>query len=302
MKRRKKLKKHNIIILFCLIILLVGIIYFMWFNPFLSIELIGKEKLEIELGDNYKDKGVKATYFGKDISNSVAKNTISTDKVGKQVIEYKVRKIFTIKSVKRIVNVKEKTASGSNNVYNQEEIINYEGSAGYKDIIIGPKYINNILIVNKKYALPANYVDGVDDVAYQALEELQAGAERDGFNIPLISGYRSYDTQAVIYQRYVNRDGQELADTYSARPGHSEHQTGLAFDVGLIDDEYGNTPEGQWLSQNCAEYGFVIRYQKGKEHITGYQYEPWHIRYVGINIAKEIMSKGITLEEYLNVV
>ena len=119
--------------------------------------------------------------------------------------------------------------------------------------------------------------------------------------MPLLSGFRSYSTQKVLYNSYVQTDGVEAADTYSARPGHSEHQTGLAFDVGNIDYGYGDTDAGRWLNDHAHEYGFIIRYLKGKESITGYVYEPWHIRYVGLNVASEIHTRGITLEEYLGV-
>jgi D-alanyl-D-alanine carboxypeptidase len=119
--------------------------------------------------------------------------------------------------------------------------------------------------------------------------------------MPLVSGFRSYSRQKTIYNNYVAIDGVTKADTYSARPGHSEHQTGLAFDVGAIDDNYGNTAAGKWLANNAHKYGFIIRYPKGKTHITGYKYEPWHIRYIGTNHATTIYNKQITLEEYLNV-
>ena len=152
--------------------------------------------------------------------------------------------------------------------------------------------------MNKKHALPQNY-GGMDSNAYAALQQLQAGAEAAGYSMPLISGYRSYAYQASLYNSYVAQDGQELADTYSARPGHSEHQSGLAFDIGALDNGYGNTPGGRWLHAHCADYGFILRYPAGKESITGYQYEPWHVRYVGKEIASRIMSQGITLEEYL---
>ena len=117
----------------------------------------------------------------------------------------------------------------------------------------------------------------------------------------MISGYRSYDYQAQLYNGYVARDGKEAADRYSAQPGKSEHQTGLAFDVGSIDNNYGETAAGRWLAAHCADYGFILRYPPGKEHITGYMYEPWHIRYVGASTARAIMSSGLTLEEYLGV-
>lgn len=165
---------------------------------------------------------------------------------------------------------------------------------------ITPTYVNGILLVNKNHPLPRSY-GGNDAEADAALYELQAGASLAGYAMPLLSGYRSYDYQAQLYDSYVARDGQQAADRYSAKPGKSEHQTGLAFDVGQLDNNFGNTDAGRWLAQNCAEYGFIIRFLEGKESITGYMYEPWHIRYVGVKAAKEIMAQGITLEEYLGV-
>ena len=165
----------------------------------------------------------------------------------------------------------------------------------------GATYIDGILLVNKQYALPQNYGNGLDATAYQAFLQLQADAAKAGHSIPLVSGYRSYSYQAQLYDSYVARDGQAAADRYSARPGHSEHQSGLAMDVGAIDNNYGQTPAGQWLNAHCAEYGFILRYPQGKESITGYMYEPWHIRYVGSAAAKAIMANGLTLEEYLGV-
>lgn len=168
------------------------------------------------------------------------------------------------------------------------------------DSSIQPTYVNGILLVNKNHPLPRNF-GGTDATAYAALQRLQNGAAQAGYSMPLISGYRSYDYQAQLYNGYVARDGQAAADRYSARPGKSEHQTGLAFDVGSIDNNFGQTPAGQWLYQHCAEYGFIIRYMQGKESVTGYMYEPWHIRYVGVEVAQDIMARGITLEEYLGV-
>lgn len=165
---------------------------------------------------------------------------------------------------------------------------------------ITPTYVNGILLVNKNHPLPRSY-GGNDAEANAALYNLQAAASLAGHAMPLLSGYRSYDYQAQLYDSYVARDGQQAADRYSARPGKSEHQTGLAFDVGQLDNNFGNTDAGKWLAQNCAEYGFILRFLEGKESITGYMYEPWHIRYVGVKAAKEIMAQGITLEEYLGV-
>ena len=163
-----------------------------------------------------------------------------------------------------------------------------------------PTYINGILIVNKQYAVPRDF-GGENTIANNALYELQNAAYLAGFDMPLLSGYRSYDYQKSLYESYVARDGEEAANRYSAKPGTSEHQTGLAFDVGEMSWTYGETAAGQWLVNHCAEYGFILRYLPGKEDITGYMYEPWHIRYVGVEHATAIMSQGITLEEYLGV-
>lgn len=161
-------------------------------------------------------------------------------------------------------------------------------------------YINGILLVNKQYAISPSF-GGTNSTASNALKQLQKAAKEAGYSMPLLSGYRSYDYQKNLYARYVSKYGEAVASTFSARAGHSEHQTGLAFDVGSINNSYGSTSAGIWLKENCAQYGFIIRYLKGKEHITGYKYEPWHIRYVGVEHATKIMERGITLEEYLGV-
>lgn len=165
---------------------------------------------------------------------------------------------------------------------------------------VKPTYIKGILLVNKEYGIPPS-LGGENASANAALYQLQQSAASAGFDLPLLSGYRSYEYQVSLYNSYVERDGQEAADRYSARPGHSEHQTGLCFDVGSIDNDYGETNAGKWLAQHAHEYGFIIRFPEGKEHITGYMYEPWHVRFVGSEVAKEIYKQNITLEEYLNV-
>ena len=151
----------------------------------------------------------------------------------------------------------------------------------------GCTYVDGILIVNKTYSLPSDFDPGkLDDTAEKAFEQLQADAAKEGLDIYIGSDFRRYSYQA---------------DTFSARPGFSEHQTGLTIDCNTIDDAFGQTKEAQWLAEHCADYGFIIRFPDGKEDITGYQYEPWHIRYVGVDTAKEIDQLGVSLEEYLGV-
>ena len=162
-------------------------------------------------------------------------------------------------------------------------------------------YINGILIANKTYPLPSTYNPGVDSVANAALEEMFAAAKVDGFNLFVKSGFRSYSTQKSLYNSYVKRDGAAAADRYSARAGHSEHQTGLAFDINKANSSFAGSPEANWLAENCYKYGFIIRYPEGKESITGYIYEPWHVRYLGVETATAVYNSGLCLEEYLGI-
>lgn len=169
---------------------------------------------------------------------------------------------------------------------------------------VTPTYINNILIVNKSYPLPKDYRPDNDELTSEtsnAFEKMRVDAQAEGLNLYISSGFRSYEYQAQLYQRYADRDGYEKADTYSARAGYSEHQTGLAFDLNTIDDSFANTPEGKWVAENCWKYGFILRYPKGKEAQTGYQYEPWHLRYLGEDMAKKVYDSGLCLEEYLGI-
>lgn len=159
-----------------------------------------------------------------------------------------------------------------------------------------------IIIANKKHPLSPSYAPGENPQALVAFQNLIADMQAQGFAISNnYSGFRSYETQAGLYQSYVNQDGQAAADTYSARAGYSEHQTGLAFD---IIDSAGNLLEepvaSQWLASNAHHYGFIVRYLPGKEYSTGYMAETWHVRYIGQE-ATDIYNSGLTLEEYFGV-
>jgi D-alanyl-D-alanine carboxypeptidase len=141
-----------------------------------------------------------------------------------------------------------------------------------------------------------------------ALEKMFAAAKQTGVNLNIQSGYRSYNFQISLYNGYVKQEGQAVADTQSARPGYSEHQTGLAVDVGTVrgvcevNQCFGSTPEGRWVAANAYKYGFIVRYPDGKQSITGYEYEPWHIRYVGTALSEEMHQEGIaTLEEFFGL-
>jgi D-alanyl-D-alanine carboxypeptidase len=183
------------------------------------------------------------------------------------------------------------------------------------------------VVVNKQHALtPINYapadlrepnvpqrVPGNESMqlrteAAGALEQMFAGAKLAGLNLMLSSGYRSYTYQVGLYNGYVRTEGQAAADKSSARPGHSEHQTGLAADIEPISRVcelnacFANTPEGKWLAANSHQYGFILRYLPDNVVLTGYESEPWHFRYVGKALAAEMHSKNITtLEEFFGI-
>ena len=137
--------------------------------------------------------------------------------------------------------------------------------------------------------------------AYEWFVKMVDDARSEDLKLYCVSAYRFYSYQNSLYQRYVWRDGRDLADTYSARPGYSEHQTGLAVDINTASSSahFENTPQYQWLSENSWKYGFILRYPEGKQHITGFIFEPWHYRYVGLETAKAIHESGLTYEEYL---
>lgn len=180
----------------------------------------------------------------------------------------------------------------------------------------GLTVISGILLVNKSHPLPADYAPDYTNGAGQstslqgeaeaAAEAFLAAANAQGNSMYVLSGYRSYNVQASLFANYAAIHGEEKANTFSARAGQSEHQTGLSFDVGdaqhsgyNLQTSIDQFPGVQWMMQHCAEYGFILRYPEGKEDITGYQYEPWHYRYVGVEAATAIMASGLTLEEYL---
>lgn len=170
-----------------------------------------------------------------------------------------------------------------------------------------------LVLVNKYHGLPEVYVPeleklggryGVGSMVPEAAAAFRAmadAAKQDGISLRSVSAYRSYQTQQGLYQHYVSIDGKANAQRYSARPGYSEHQTGLALDINTasISAHFENTAEYAWLRANGARFGFLLRYPQEKESITGYRYEPWHYRYVGQAIARTCMDQGLTYEEYL---
>lgn len=238
-----------------------------------EIEVTTKGEYDLETPGTYP-----ITYIAKDTSGNIATTDITV-------------------TIKENENVKiSKTSKGN-------KIKNYYGIT----------YIDDVIIANKSYSLPSNFapnnlvtINGyirVVDYVKTAFTNLSSDASSLGLTIYASSGYRSYKDQDYIYNNYVKKDGKEKADTYSSRAGYSDHQTGLTIDVNTIDMTFDNTDESNWLSSNCYKYGFIIRYPKGKEEYTGYMYEPWHIRYVGKNLAQILYNDGswLSLEEYFGI-
>jgi len=178
-------------------------------------------------------------------------------------------------------------------------------------------------LVNKQHSLKEDYVpedlvkvdvptvlnnpevNQLRKAAADALKDMFDHAAAKGIKLFARSGYRSYQTQMQLFNNYSAKHGEEAANRYSARAGQSEHQTGLVMDVTSesvnlqLDEKFGETEEGIWLSEHAHRFGFIIRYPKGKENITGYIYEPWHIRYLGIDPATKVYESGLTYEEFV---
>ncbi|MCM3729757.1 M15 family metallopeptidase [Neobacillus cucumis] len=213
--------------------------------------------------------------------------------------------------------VESQPTSPSNNVMNEKNLSNKKSI----EVVANPSAIP--VLVNKYNKLPDSYKPSdlvAPDIPFifkervekrmmrssaaRAIEKLFAGAKEDGVRLLGVSAYRSHAAQTALFNHYVSVDGVKAAKTYSAVPGTSEHETGLAIDVTggdgkcAAEDCFAGTAAAKWLEKHADEFGFIIRYPKGKDSITGYQYEPWHLRYVGKTAAQEITSRKITLEEY----
>ena len=277
--RLKKSIKYILILLFIVIIILVGLLIY---NKFISYDKLPPEKPKEEntepvYTDHMHEFNVmESNYIEKYYERYVAYKKLHSDYSDDKIITY--------------VNI-----GLDHDFYTEME--NTDMNDGY------------LIICNKYHKLKDNYVPDLvslsgygggqmERVAASHFKEMSNAAKKDGISIYNVSGYRSYNTQKNLYNNYVNRDGKKKADTYSARAGTSEHQTGLASDINSVSSSFENTNAFKWLIKNAYKYGFILRYPKGKEFITGYMYEPWHFRYVGEEVAKVIYEKDITYEEY----
>ena len=306
MKRKVKIKKKNFtifllfIMFFCFSIYEIGFIVYKAFTtsdePY-EPEIIERE----EKPKKPKTKEEEANYKNK------LKELDNID----QEITY-----FRSENIDRYLAYKKKNPKLSNTRIIKNVNMNLDLKP-YEDITEATNLDRHYVLVNKYYYLDEDYVpDNLEristryalsgmkmvDYAKDAFENMAKAANKDGLKIVAMSTYRSYNYQVNLYNRYKRQDGIEKADSYSGRPGHSEHQTGLAVDVYNEEQDYTNfedTEEFKWMKKHAHEYGFILRFPKDKEKETGYVYESWHYRYVGKNIAKYIREHNISLEEYI---
>ena len=318
MKKRTKRKLKFLFIRLFLLIIIILILYLgykLLFNKKDDIDIEApvityKERLEYTIGDSIDlfkdvnardniDGSVKVTIEGD--YNLEKAGTYKLYYVAKDSNNNVAKKEFTL-----VIN--QRNNNTSSNSTDKVEFVTSKGFKGYTEN--GLTYINGLLIVNKTYSVPESFnpVKLSGDTEAAANKMFSAAKQEKGFTMWAQSGFRSYETQKKLYNNYVARDGKKEADKYSARPGHSEHQSGLAFDVcatnkPCISNDFDNTEEAKWLSDNCYKYGFILRFVKGKENETGYQHESWHFRYVGKELAEKLYNNGdwITLEDYLGI-
>lgn len=290
----------------------------------LGVSEIDLSSLKLEEGKDYPEVGEYVLTAGEQEITLIVKDTVKPEIVtdsleteGSQDMDYinrievnDVSKCEVTTDISQVdfttpgeysVLVQAKDASGNESEKTITLVVK-EQTIETPETVTEPFYVDGIMVVNKKHPLPANYAYGEDPEASAAIHQLIADMQALGYDISnSYSGYRSYETQNGLYWSYVASYGQAEADTFSARPGYSEHQTGLAYDLmhssgALVT----NQPEADWIAQNAHRYGFIVRYQEGKEDITGYVAEQWHLRYIGDDAIK-IYESGLTLEEYLGI-
>lgn len=272
-----------------------------------SDEYIYKEDL-LHLGYDLKDIEV----IENKISNIDVKEYFLKEKYD-NVTSYINALYFIPKNIDRYVNYynKNKNMSYDNVILNVNMNLDYEF---YTNINTLHDYLDVTTLVNKYNKLPDNYEiddlvtldkeyssrgEKIREIAYKYLKVMFDKAREDGINLNVISGYRTSEKQNTLFNNSVKKNGIEHALMYSAKMGHSEHQLGLAIDINTTQESFKNTNEYKWLKNNSYKYGFIERYKENKENITGFAYEPWHYRYIGIDNATKVFTENITYEEYV---
>lgn len=309
-RKRKRIRKKRInaiIKLFLSIIFVILLLFLidLGYKYFISDKENNQDNNDITQENKNENKEEKPKYE-KELDNKLKKLNYINEK-----IDY-----FKMDNIDRYISYKEKNTNLSNDKVVLYVNIGIDNNF-YTNIKPSPNQNNNTILLNKYYAIDSNfkpqnlkdidpnyrskYLQMTKDAA-DAFNTMAKDAKNEGYTIRAISTYRTYTYQKDLYNRYVKNDGVENADTYSARPGHSEHHTGLAVDIDnktKVYTQFGDTKEFNWMKDNAHKYGFILRYTKENEFITGYKNEPWHYRYVGIDIATKMKEENInSYEEY----
>lgn len=307
MKKRKLKKEAIVILIFVPFVIILGVFLINLYRHYNSLEYklgeIGYSENEINVISKMEDK-----YLEYALSNSY----------DKYLIPLTSQKYFIWKKYKDYVSYIKKGYNGKKIDYN-DVIIKVNTKTMY-DAYTHTEETNMDLgfgiLVNKYYSLPDKYApddivsmsnqyaypdNSIRSEVYDAFKEMSKAAKEDGITLIVNSSYRDYETQKEIYEDYKDKNGAEYADKYAARPNFSEHQTGLSLDIfspGYGMKNFESSSAFVWLSSNCYKYGFILRYPKDKEDLTGYSYEAWHYRYLGKDLAQKVHESTLTFDEY----
>ena len=269
-------------------------------NNDIKSEVTSTDKKLESLGYSKKERETISNNLSSDVILSLDKKYDNLDKLSSV-------KYFHIENIDRYEEYMNKENDYETVVMNVNIGLDREFYTNIKEV--NDPY-DTLVLVNKYYALPSGIepktlvnIEGqkMTQEAADAMKKMVSDLRNEGLKIILQSGYRSETRQKNLYDWYVSVDGVKETDTYSARPNHSEHQTGLAMDLsvdGTLSEAFENTEQFKWLNENAHKYGYILRYKKDKVYMTGYTYEPWHYRYVGVEVATIIKNENLTFEEY----
>lgn len=303
-KKHVRMKKSFWVLMASIIILVIGIIsYNAYHNYITSTNYLLKKK-------GYTEEEINKVKTNKDIINELLKRDYNKD-----IISIMTSKYYISKNLDKYIEYKTKyTTKKYSDVI---AIINVKANLDwYTKTSPTDMTKDDLILVNKFHYLEEDYeIEDLVDISvmyafkgkkikvqvYDAFKSMFNAAKKEGLTIVANSAYRTYSHQESIYNNIKNSKGKTYADNYAARPGFSEHQTGLAIDVSTLNssmDNFEDTDEFKWLLENAHKFGFILRYPKGKEYLTGYNYESWHYRYVGVKVATQIKNEDITFDEY----
>lgn len=306
MKKKRRLKKQVYYFLIGLIIIIIAIISMVKYvkyinsNPY-KLEKVGYKSEEIKLILTLDDNDIKKVIdskYNQYLTKFMKQKYFIFKNLDRYIKYYESNKDTSYEKIVAIVNVK-----ADYEWYDEKVVKKTDLSKG--DLILVNKFHDLGKYVPDKIIPISNYYaydnNEITEKVYEAYKKMWYAAKKEGLTLIVTSSYRDYDTQDFLWNRYANLEGDEWADSVSARAGFSEHQTGLTLDIvtyNTIMNDFEKTDEFKWLKKHAHEYGFILRYPKNKEDITGYAYESWHYRYVGEKVAKEIYDKDITFDEY----